>query len=147
MSINRGDTIVEVMISMAILGLVLSFSYASASRSLKVAQDAQERSYATKLAESQIEMMNAFLSSGGSSAALQTGSYCIAHSAGSFSKQTVADVNDYNAYPSECIRESLYHLAVTPATVSGITDYRVTVRWDSILAGRSEIEIMYKVRS
>jgi type II secretory pathway pseudopilin PulG len=52
---NRGDTIVEVLIVLAILTFALSISYASATRSLADAQLAQENSYATELAQSQIE--------------------------------------------------------------------------------------------
>lgn len=54
-----GDTIIEVMIAMAIIGLVISMSYATAQRSLKTGQAAQERIEALKVAESQVETLKA----------------------------------------------------------------------------------------
>jgi type II secretory pathway pseudopilin PulG len=56
---NQGDTIVEVLIVLAVLGFALSISYASASRSLKDAEQSEQNSYATKLAEQQIEEIRA----------------------------------------------------------------------------------------
>jgi prepilin-type N-terminal cleavage/methylation domain-containing protein len=54
---NRGDTIVEVMIVLAVLGLAISISYATANRSLKSARQAQENSEATAYVQSQIESL------------------------------------------------------------------------------------------
>lgn len=52
---NRGDTIIEVMIVLAVLGLAISISYATANRSLLNTRQAQENSEATKVLQSQIE--------------------------------------------------------------------------------------------
>jgi type II secretory pathway pseudopilin PulG len=52
---KAGDTIIEVLLSLAVLGMVIGTSYAIASRSLKRAQQAQERTQATKLVEGQID--------------------------------------------------------------------------------------------
>ncbi|MEI7632500.1 MAG: hypothetical protein WCJ60_04230 [bacterium] len=50
-----GDTIVEVMVAIIIVGLVLGSSYATASRALRTGRFAQEQTEALKLAESQVE--------------------------------------------------------------------------------------------
>jgi type II secretory pathway pseudopilin PulG len=52
---KTGDTIIEVLLSLAVLGMVISTAFAIASRSLKRAQQAQERTEATKLVEGQID--------------------------------------------------------------------------------------------
>jgi type II secretory pathway pseudopilin PulG len=52
---KTGDTIIEVLLSLAVLGMVIGTAYAIASRSLKRAQQAQERTEATKLVEGQID--------------------------------------------------------------------------------------------
>jgi type II secretory pathway pseudopilin PulG len=52
---NGGDTIVEVMIVLAVLGLAIGISYATANRSLLNARQAQENSQATELTQSQTE--------------------------------------------------------------------------------------------
>jgi len=50
-----GDTIIEVMIVLAVLGLAISISYSTANRSLLNTRQAQENSEATKVLQSQIE--------------------------------------------------------------------------------------------
>lgn len=52
---QRGDTIVEVMIVLAVLGMALSIAYTTANRSLSNARQAQESSEATTLLQSQVE--------------------------------------------------------------------------------------------
>lgn len=56
---QRGDTIVEVMIVLAVLGSAISISYATANRSLRNARQAQDSSFATSLAQAQIEYLRA----------------------------------------------------------------------------------------
>jgi type II secretory pathway pseudopilin PulG len=50
-----GDTIVEVMVVLAILGLAIGISFATANRSLLDTNQAEENSQATDYAESQVE--------------------------------------------------------------------------------------------
>jgi type II secretory pathway pseudopilin PulG len=54
---NRGDTIVEVLLAVAIVSAVLGGAYVSTSRSLANARQAQERSEAVKLVEGQLEKL------------------------------------------------------------------------------------------
>lgn len=56
---QRGDTIVEVMIVLAVLGLAIGISYATANRSLQNTRQAQENSQASELLESQVEQLRA----------------------------------------------------------------------------------------
>lgn len=54
---SAGDTIIEVLVVLAVLGLAISISYATASRSLLAARGAQENSEATQLVQAQIEYL------------------------------------------------------------------------------------------
>jgi prepilin-type N-terminal cleavage/methylation domain-containing protein len=54
---ERGDTIVEVLIVLAVLGLAISISYATANRSLLDNRQAIENSMATQYVQSQIESL------------------------------------------------------------------------------------------
>lgn len=54
---HRGDTIVEILIALTVIGVLLSGGYAIATRSLKGIRIAQERSEATKVAERQAELL------------------------------------------------------------------------------------------
>lgn len=56
---ERGDTIIEVMFAMAIIGIVLAAAYATASKNLQVSQLAKERGQASAIAESQLEQLKA----------------------------------------------------------------------------------------
>ena len=56
---QRGDTIIEVLFAMAIIGIVLAAAYGIASKNLQTSQFAKERTQATLLAESQIEQIQA----------------------------------------------------------------------------------------
>jgi type II secretory pathway pseudopilin PulG len=51
-----GDTIIEVLLSMSVIGLVLGAAFGIANRSVSLGQEAQERSEALKIAESQLEI-------------------------------------------------------------------------------------------
>jgi prepilin-type N-terminal cleavage/methylation domain-containing protein len=54
---QRGDTIIEVMIVLAVLGLAIGIAYATANRSLLNARQAQENSQATAAAQAQVELL------------------------------------------------------------------------------------------
>jgi prepilin-type N-terminal cleavage/methylation domain-containing protein len=62
---SRGDTIVEVMVVLAVLGLAIGIAYATANRSLLNARQAQENSMATEVAQTQVEGMVAIGCSSG----------------------------------------------------------------------------------
>lgn len=54
---QRGDTLVEVLIAIAVVSLILAGAYVTTNRSLTATRSAQERGNALKLAESQIEQL------------------------------------------------------------------------------------------
>ncbi|HEX5456625.1 MAG TPA: hypothetical protein VFW77_04675 [Candidatus Saccharimonadales bacterium] len=58
---KKGDTIVEVLIGIAVLGLVLSISYSLANRNTQYIQQSQERGEAQKISEAQLELLRNYL--------------------------------------------------------------------------------------
>lgn len=54
-----GDTIIEVMLALAVLGAIIGGGYSVATRSLNGVRVSQERSEATQIAEGQIEALKA----------------------------------------------------------------------------------------
>src|SRR5687767_4350813 len=58
---ERGDTIVEVLIAIAVVSLILGGAYTTTNRSMQATRSAQERSVALTLAESQIERLNGMM--------------------------------------------------------------------------------------
>lgn len=63
---QKGDTIVEVLIVLAVLGLAIGISYATANRSLINARQAQESVKATTILQSQLENVRVLAASGDS---------------------------------------------------------------------------------
>lgn len=55
---KTGDTIIEVLLTMAVLGIVLAGAYAATTRSLNNIYRAQERVEALKLVEGQLEVLD-----------------------------------------------------------------------------------------
>ena len=60
---QRGDTLVEVLIAIAVVSLILGGAYVTTNRSLYATRAAQERGNALKLAESQIEQLKGIVAS------------------------------------------------------------------------------------
>lgn len=54
---NKGDTIVEVLISIAVIGIVLGGAFVSANRSLKGTQLSKDRAEATGIVRGQLEIL------------------------------------------------------------------------------------------
>ena len=61
---ERGDTIVEVLISIAVVSLILGGAYVTTNKSLQGTRAAQERSDALKLVEGQLETIKAVAGAG-----------------------------------------------------------------------------------
>lgn len=57
---QRGDTIVEVLICLAVFGAMLTAAYALTNRNQAISQSSQERSQAVKVADSQLELLRAY---------------------------------------------------------------------------------------
>lgn len=64
---HAGDTIVEVMIALAVLSLAFAISYATASNALRDSQNAQEHSLAVDYIDQQLEALQFLASQQGSS--------------------------------------------------------------------------------
>ena len=58
---QRGDTIVEVLFALIIIGIILTGGYSVVTHSILDEQDAQQHSYALGLVQSQIEQLRAYV--------------------------------------------------------------------------------------
>jgi type II secretory pathway pseudopilin PulG len=141
-----GDTIVEVMVVLAILGLAISIAYATANRSLLNARQAQENSRASELAQSQLERIyaNASVNDHGSPQYVyQTTPFCIDDSG-----------NVLLIPPSPCqfdnqqysIKTTYYAVdtGIGPARIVKDT-FVVVVTWDDVLGqGPDTVTLSYR---
>ncbi len=163
MSLKRnqvGDTIIEVMLAVGIVGLAIAGGYGIATRSLKQARQAQERGEALKLAEGQIEGVKALLANSDTflaSAFTSSDPFCISETNDVVPEKTFSDIPEIDAdtlgppenfYKDGCI-EGLYHIAVEAKKLSvmdTVTTYNVkaSVRWFSLgNSGIEQVQINY----
>jgi prepilin-type N-terminal cleavage/methylation domain-containing protein len=132
---SRGDTIVEVMLVLAILGLAISISYATANRSLLDARQAQENAQATELAQQQIESLMSLSNLGNPQNIFQAGPYCIS------STYTIVTGNSCNSGTIP------YHIVVTgpPIPATGGT-FTVQIIWPDVESqGNDTVTLIYRL--
>jgi Tfp pilus assembly protein PilV len=143
---QTGDTIVEVMIVLAVLGLAIGTSYATSSRSLLAARAAQENAEATQAVQTQIEYLKAytnFKSSDTDHYIYQpTGLFCISTADGKV-KPFSGSLTDFSIYPADCVN-SYYHIAIS---YGGAPDdnFTVTAYWDDVQGqGQDSVTMVYR---
>lgn len=133
---HRGDTIVEVLLAIVIIGSVLVISYTTASRNVRIGQQTQERTVALKLVEGQLERLKQ--SSLASNAVFgMVGTFCMRDS----------DNAPVSAPSADCTKGPIpngYRLAITPP-VGGNRTFVINAVWDSIMGRTDNIKMTYKV--
>lgn len=150
---SRGDTIVEVLISMAIAAAVLGSAYTITNRTLANSRQAQEHSEAAKLVQAQLEQLRTLaLKSTIGAAPFQSGTaYCVDNKPASPTpgqlKQFVASPPPSAPanYPAEC--KDIGSVAYRTGFVYDSTQstFRVYVNWDGATGGQDQVSMSYKV--
>lgn len=146
---QTGDTIVEVLIAIAIISSVVSTAYATMNSSVKSNQESQEHASALKVAESQLELFKGWLAA---SNTLPVG-------VNSFCMKTVPTVSvepitatvpstDNSVYPANCKNADddaperfMTAIVRDPST----NRYTVYIDWDGPKGDRSSVNLLYKV--
>jgi type II secretory pathway pseudopilin PulG len=154
---QRGDTIVEVLIAIAVVSSVLGMSYATMNRNLLTIRDNQERTEAVKLAQGQIESIKfawntndpALIASVGSNEAFCMNGAVHRDFTGALGVEPDITLDDPTTYHAECSDlQGIYRRAVEYDSLADL--YRIYVRWDRIGGrgldnGRSQIIMVYKL--
>ncbi len=97
---QRGDTIVEVLIVLAVLSLSFSISYATANKGLNKAQNAQEHSQALGYLNSQVELVRNVIAKQ-NNAVFTSSPFCINESIAPASPSAVVIIDPAH-FPTEC---------------------------------------------
>ncbi len=126
---SSGDTIVEVLVAMAVVSLVLAGAYVSANRSTKATRTAQERGEALKLAEAQVEQIKIAVDKGTALPA----SFCFEGGLQTPSSNPLCTTT--NGIP--------YTRSITS---NGAGNYVVKVTWDALAGGINNVELDYRVQ-
>lgn len=128
---SRGDTIVEVLISILVVGTVLGGSYVAANRYFKNIRQAQEYTNALKIAEGQVEQIKSYIDNGDNSPKTTSSGFCF----------------NNNAITTTCTINTLYTANITRAVdANGAYVFTVVVSWASLTSNSdSNVQLTYKV--
>ena len=131
---ERGDTIVEVLFAVVVIGIVLTGAYSVVTHSIIDEQDAQEHSYALGLIQSQIEQLRA---------------YMISNPSGTPPFNTVNGASPYCMVQGNLASNYQYSLNIKLASSSNPNIspiYQVSAKWPSLLTGGSTDQIIIPYR-
>lgn len=149
---QRGDTLVEVLLAIAVVSSVLAISYSIMNRTLLTIRDNQERTEATKLAQAQIESIR-----GASSLPSLGTNFCINGGTVTTISSSDIDFSDPSAdnivdIPTACggggggsvPPGNIYRTVVQSNAVGNVTVYTVYVRWIQLSTSRhSQVALSY----
>lgn len=135
---QSGDTIVEVLIAVAIISIVITVSFATAQRSLQIGRRAQERTEGLKVAESQVEILKAL-------APLTTPN--IFDSTASSPTNPTFCVTPTQIINIGCAEgpDNRYNKQITRVDNGTESTFNIRVYWDSLRGGQEDIVISYRI--
>ena len=138
---QRGDTLVEVMISIAIVSLILGGAYVTTNRSLQATRAAQERAIALKLAEAQLERLKNLMSTNAAAVMAAPSPFCISYT----TSLPVDDTNQDCALSPDGVRttqEPVFRLSITR---SG-NNFVLTEQWVNVSGKNTDsLQLRYRV--
>jgi len=143
---QSGDTIVEVLIAIAVVTSVLGVVYATMNRNLNIMRDNQERTEASKTAQAQLEALKGLYSANPTAITGQNSNgFCINAAtvvtiASKPQGTLAADDLNYSTCTSSFYRYVLRRDALNDKL------YTATVRWESFGSGRSEVVMVYRIQ-
>lgn len=147
---NRGDTIIEVLLAIAILGAVLGGAFVAANRNTLVNRSSQERLEAIKVGEAQLERLKAKVSSPDDSDQIFSppANFCIdqANNLATGSASCTLDAAGTSGQPASRYLANVQRDAnLSPRP--GVTGIRfiITVSWSSVLSGQETLSYKYEV--
>lgn len=145
---QRGDTIVEVLISIAVISLVLGGAYVTTNRNLLATRAAQERTNAISLVESQLEQIKS-LSATDPETLFDPNipvEFCIAQDRVITGSDTADCRVDTAGAPNEI--EPVYNLSITrtgPDANQGYV-FEVTNTWEDPSGNQdNQVQMIYRV--
>lgn len=147
---QSGDTIVEVLIVLAVLSMSFGISYATANGSLTKSRSSEEHTEAQGILSSQAEQLRAAVAN---NATLPNSStFCFGNSTGNIVtqspwNQSALDTNPGD-YPASCNFNSFYFASIVYVPSSGTTQayYDLQVRWQGLGSlGVQQVEYTYAI--
>lgn len=164
---QRGDTIVEVLIAIVIIGVVLSGAFVAVNRNSNTSLQVQERSQAIRIVETQLERLKGVASDPAQDVfnIATPRVFCLDGSLSrqNFSPPIITDLNTDNLaaspggnYPANCVVDSggspyggssqsvPFSISIERNTSENHT-FKARARWERAGGGRDEIAITYRL--
>jgi type II secretory pathway pseudopilin PulG len=143
-----GDTIVEVLLAIAVTSVVLAGAYVAVDRSMKATRSAQERGEAIKVAEAQIERLKYLNFNNSTTDIYQNGPFCITST---LTVRLITDVSNDSDDPGGCRSSERYIASITRDASSGT--HQIRVLWKNVSGkntvsaypGFDEIKMYYRI--
>jgi prepilin-type N-terminal cleavage/methylation domain-containing protein len=144
---QRGDTIVEVLVCIAIVSLILTGAYVTTQRSSVGVRNSQEHAEALKLVEAQLERVRADAAGGAGKVFSATTPFCMID-AGPVTALTGPDagkcVQDSSGSPTT--GQPAYSLAITRSASIGGSLFSIEATWDSVTGhGKAKESMVYRL--
>lgn len=140
---SRGDTIIEVLIAIAIVSLTLGSAYAVTNRTLRNARQAQEHTEALKLLEGQLEQLKAAAKVSGSTVFSGAAIFCMD------SNGTMVPIGGSSlpasSYPAACSVGTVpggYHLGIERGSNNVFT---AQANWDGPTGSVENVSLIYRL--
>ena len=130
---QRGDTIVEVLIAVAIVSSVLTSAFMLSNRSSQIMQNASEQSQALKIAERQVELLR--------SRDIQPSDKCFNPSGQPTATDTDCEFDGSGQAAPAAYTGAIYKTAVTKIVATDT--YKVTVTWDRLGGSTGSTALYY----
>lgn len=146
---KRGDTIVEVLVVVAVLGFVIMISYSVATRTQRTNRQTEEHTQAIKIAEGQLEKLRSY------NTAIIGTNFCFNQNGDLVTLPGGVQAPDYtqedfSLYPDDCklppvggnCASYCYYVSVNKGN-DGL--YTVAVRWDGPTGRRDQVILQYRM--
>lgn len=138
---QRGDTIVEVLIAVAVISMVLVSAYAISNRNVALTQDTQEHNQSQQIVQQQIERIRAM--NAADPTQLNVAFKCITGSGSSLQPSSDDAACSFDASGQSCsTTEPCYDVVITK-DAAGI--YTVAATWTRLGGGTSSTKMVYGI--
>lgn len=154
---QKGDTIVEVLMCIAIISAVVGGAYTITNRNVRNTQQAQEHAQALKIAETQLEQLKSYISEG-KAVPIAGQNFCMKLSGvtpnqltdmepfGAATLTSPLPLSSNSSYPTDCKKNDN---GVAQRYMTGIRQesqvYTVYISWDGPTGGRDQVSLSYRV--
>jgi prepilin-type N-terminal cleavage/methylation domain-containing protein len=141
--LERGDTLVEVLISMAIIAAILGGAFVTTNDSRLGIDDSREHAAGLLLAQNQLEFLRTIASTDSSSLSSAPAQFCI------FNQNQIVNASSSNcsvdSTGTPATTQPVYNLSVSLDSSTNI--YTASVAWPSLLNGKDNVQLVYRLNA